>query len=280
MYWRVLKKRASYGKGWIPNWPPAEPVKLGWVTELHRNDGIRTLLGVNKLQAYDIQRPGTTQGPAASHLTITAGKLSECKVETDASMKDWHWLGEASAGARVVFQRGTGLRLEAEGLNRRKLVNTDALYKAIRNAVKTKDLKPGRSIIIAVETAQSVMYVSTYTGGSSINLKLKAAVAPAGLSLASFAPGFSVESRTGDVFATAVPKGGVTAFQAVTIGTKGIFFWREIPIRAAGFEGDATAINIAMAEQDFSEDDYVYKFPPDPVESASRSVIITDDSGF
>lgn len=279
MYWRALKRRVSYGKGWIPNWPLYEPVRLGLVTELHRSHGIRTLVGDNKLGDYDIKRPGTTEGPVSGPLKVTVGKLSECSFGTDASLKGWHWLGEASAGARIAFQKGAGLFLEAEDLKRKRLTNTDALYEAIRDAVVNKRMRPGRSIVIAVETASSIMYVSTNTGDSSINIKLKVGIAPAGLSLASFAPGFSQESRTGDAFATPMAKGGVTAFQAVTVGTKGIFWWREIPIRAAAFEGDTTVINLAMAERDISADDYVYMFPSDPAES-SRSTTMTDDSGF
>jgi hypothetical protein len=280
MYWRALKRRVSYGKGWIPNWPLYEPVRLGLVTELHRSHGIRALVGDNKLGYYHIKQPGTTEGPVSGPLKVTVGKLSECSFETDANLEGWHWLGDASAGARIAFQKGAGLLLEAEGLKRRRLTNTDALYEAIRVAVVNKRMKPGRSIVIAVETASSIMYVGTYTGDSSINIKLKAGIAPAGLSLASFALGFSRESHTGDAFATPIAKGGVTAFQAVTVGTKGIFRWREIPIRVAAFEGDATLINLAMAEQDFSEDDYVYRFPSDPAEPASRPTITTDDSGF
>ncbi len=280
MYWRVLKGRVSYGKGWIPNWPLYEPVRLGLITELHRSHGIRTLVGDNKFSNYDIKRPGTTEGPVAGPLRVKAGKLSEYSFETNASLRGWHWLGEASGGARIAFQKGAGLVLEAEGLKRRRLTNTDALYEAIRGAVVNKRMRPGTSIVIAVETASSIMYVGTHTGNSSINIKLKAGIAPAGLSLASFAPGFSEESHTGDAFATPIAKGGVTAFQAVTVGTKGIFWWREIPIRAAKFEGDATVINLAMAERDFSEDDYVYRFPSDSAEPTSRPTIMTDDSGF
>ena len=237
-------------------------------------------MGDNKLGDYDIEQPGTTQGPVSGPLKVTAGKLAEFSFGTDASLQGWHWLGKASAGAHIAFQKGGGLLLEAEGLKRRKLTNTDALYGAIRDAVVNKRMKPGRSIVIAVETASSIMYVGTHTGESSINIKLKAEIAPAGLSLASFAPGFSQESRTGDAFATSIAKGGVTAFQAVTVGTKGIFRWREIPIRVAAFEGDATLINLAIAEQDFSKDDYVYIFPSDPAEPASRPTTMTDDSGF
>lgn len=211
---------------------------------------------------------------------MTAGKLSGISFGTDASLEGWHWLGEASAGVHIAFQKGAGLLLEAENLKRRELTNTDALYKAIRDAVADKRMKPGRSIVIAVETASSIMYVGTHTGDSSINIKLKVGIAPAGISLASFAPGFSQESHTGDAFATPIAKGGVTAFQAVTVGTKGIFRWREIPIRAAAFEGDATLINLAIAEQDFSEDDYVYRFPSDPAEPPSRPTKLTDDSRF
>jgi hypothetical protein len=280
MYWRTLKRRVSYGKGWIPNWPLYEPVRLGLVTELHRSHGIRTLVGDNNFGNYDIKQPGTTKGPVSGPLKVTAGKLSEYSFGTNASLQGWHWLGKASAGARFSFKKGAGLVLEAEDLERRKLTNTDALYEAIRDAVANENMKPGRSIVIAVETASSIMYVGTHTGNSSINIKLEAEIAPAGLSLASFAPGFSQESRTGDAFATSIAKGGVTAFQAVTVGTKGIFWWREIPIRAAAFEGDATVINLAMAEQDFSEDDYVYRFPSDPAEPAPHPTTITDDSGF
>lgn len=280
MYWRALKGRVNYGKEWIPNWPLYEPVRLGMVTELHRSQGIRTLVGDNKLGDYGIKQPGTNEGPEFGPLKVTLGKLSDYSFGTDASLRDWHWLGEARGGARIAFQKGAGLILEAEGLKRRKLTNTDALYKAIQDAVENERMKPGRSIVIAVETASSIMYVGTHTGNSSINIKLKAGISPAGLSLASFAQGFSRESGTGDAFATPIAKGGVTAFQAVTVGTRGIFWWRQIPIRVASFEGDATVINLAMAERDFSEDDYVYRFPSDPAESAPRPTRLTDDSGF
>ena len=279
MYWRVLKKRVSYGKEWIPRLPLHEPVRLGLVTELHRSQGIRTLVGDNELGHYDIERPGTTDGPVSGPFKVISGKISECSFGSDASLQDWHWLGKASAGAHIAFQKGSGLLLEAESLKREQLTNTDALYDAIRDAVANKRMKPGRTIVIAVETASSIMYVGTHTGESSINIKLKAALAPAGLTLASFAPGFSQESRTGDAFATSIAKDSVTAFQAVTVGTKGIFPWRQIPIRAAAFDGDATLINLAIAERDFSEDDYIYRFPSDPAEPASRTKLI-DDSGF
>jgi hypothetical protein len=279
MYRKVLKRRVSYGKGWIPNWPLQEPVRLGLITELHRSKGLRTLVGDNKFSDYDIKRPGTTGGPVSGPLEVKAGKLSECSFETNASLEHWHWLGRASGGARIAFQKGAGLVLEAEGLKRRRLTGTDALYKAIQDAVENKRMPLGRSIVIAVETASSIMYVSTLTGNTSINLKLKAAIAPAGLSLASFAPGFTRESRTGDAIATPLPEGGVTAFQAVTVGTKGIFWWREIKIRTAKFAGGDATIDLAMAERDFSEDDYVYRFPSDPGEPVSRPKI-TGDSEF
>jgi hypothetical protein len=240
-----------------------EQVKLGRVAVLERDYGVRTLNGKNKLQDYGIKPKAAISGNSFGPLHVNFGKETVVNFGQEANLEGWHWLGAASAGAVATFGKHGGFRMEATVLQRRWLPDTDSLNDAIRVAVKQGRLGRGKSIVIEVETAETAVFVASSGSGGSIRLKLSASVKPAGVTLASFAGGFTQESSSEGTRALAFSNPITTAFRAVTAGHKGLFFWRDIPIRIAAAKGDSRLLNQDVAEADFTDDDYYIRFNAD-----------------
>ena len=260
MYWRALKNKARYGKGWVPNWPLQEQVKLGRVAILERDSGVRTLNGKNKLQDYGIEPKAAISGNSFGPLYMNFGKKTVVNFGEDAELEGWHWLGTASVGAVATFGKRGGFCMEATVLQRRWFPDTDNLNDAIRDAVKQGRLGRGKTIVIEVETAETAMFIASSDKEGSIRLKLGASVKPVGVTLASFAGGFTKESSSEGTRALAFSKLITTAFRAVTVGREGLFFWRDIPIRRAAAKGDSRLLNQDLAEAEFTDDDYYLRF--------------------
>ena len=75
-----------------------------------------------------------------------------------------------------------------------------------------------------------------------------------------FSLGFSVRVQTGKALIHAYPNPITTAFKALTVGAKGLWWWRQIDVVAAGISGDLPAVQSAMREAKLTENDYYLVF--------------------
>lgn len=272
MYWTDLRKKRAYPKGWLPNWPLQATVRLGQVGELSydRQSGVKTLYGQDSLARLGIKSRRPVAGNPFGPLQVSYGTQTDVKFGTDAKVEGWGWLGSAGAGVDATFGRKGGFELEAVEIQRRSYPDVDGLKQALREAVEAEKLRPGKTIVVEVETAKAALFIASEGAGAALKMKLAAGITPVGVSLATFSVGFDIEKKSGSVQVVKFPTPVALAFRAVTVGTKGIFFWREIPIRAATFSGDAMSLNIALAEEEFTDKDYLVRFEAAP-SSAART---------
>jgi hypothetical protein len=263
MYSQALKAKVGYAKGWILNWPLQESITIGRVADkvFSVGDGY-SLWGDGRLQEdYGVAAGQPQAGPEVGPLIATDGTVTNFNIGIRGSTPDLSWLGNAAAGVSASFGKGGGFRLEASKLQRSTLPSTAALMKSLRQAVNEKRLVPGNTIVIGVETATTAFVVASENSDGSLQLTLTADVQPGAIiTLATFATGFTCQSSKNGARAIAFPNPVTTAFQAVTVGRRGIFFWREIPIKIMLSDGDTWLANLSYAEKDFTKDDYFTMF--------------------
>ena len=264
MYTRALADDLGYQRGWIPNWPPSFPVELGRVGELvyDRDTGIVSLDGNNKLSDYGITAGPAEDGPAAGPRTFSWGSDTNVQLGVDANIPGWEWLGIAGAGVglKASFGRDGGLQAEADGLRHRSLPDTDSLRSALRSAGQKGSIPVGKSIVVELESAENSMIVASESSSGSLQVATSADVKSASVTLAKFSLGFSVRAQTGKALAQAYPHRITTAFKALTVGTKGIWWWRRIDVFVAGITGDSNLLESALREAELTAVDYYVMF--------------------
>jgi hypothetical protein len=274
MYGQALKAQAGYGAGWIPHWPLQDSNELGRVAdEVYSSDHEYSLSGQGKLKDYGIKTGKPVTGAEQGSISATHGTIKSFDVGLGGSTPGLNWLGNAEAGASVSFGDDGGFRLDAYGLQRSSLPDLAALKSSLRAAAQKGRLSPGNTIVIGIETATTVFVVACKGKSGALKLKLKAALQPGAIiTMASLAAGFAIQSSAGSATATAFPGRVTTAFQAVTVGRRGIFFWREIPIRILLESGDTWGANLDYAESYFTDEDYFTTFDK-PIEKRPRRFI-------
>jgi hypothetical protein len=260
MYTRALADDLAYQRGWIPNWPPSFPVELGRVGEIvhDHKSGIVSLEGNNKLTDYEITPGPAEDGPVLGPRTFSWGSETKVKFEVNAKLPGWGWLAIAGAhaGFKASFGHDGGMQAESDNPQHHGLPDTDGLRKALREAGKNGKIEVGKSIVVELESADKAMIVASESSSGALQVSTSADVQAGGVRLANFALGCNVYTQTGKALVQPYPNRITTAFKALTIGTKGIWWWRRIDVSVAAFGGDAARLRSTLQEDELTADDY------------------------
>lgn len=258
MYTRALADDLAYQRGWIPNWPPSFPVELGRVGKIvyDHASGITSLEGNNKLAAYEIIPGAAEDGPVGGSRTFSWGSKTTVEFEVNAALPGWQWLAGARAGLKASFGHDGGMQAEADNPQHHSLPDTDNLRNALCEAGKNGLIEIGKSIVVEIESADKAMIVASESSSGALQVSTSADVLVGGVRLANFALGCNVHKQTGKAVVQSYPNRITTAFKALTIGTKGIWWWRHIDVSVAAFDGDVTRFRSALQEAELTAEDY------------------------
>ena len=139
--------RYEYGlpTGWVANWPPNHPHRLGDVGSVEdlgfNQDGVLADYGLSATPRQDKER---TAGP----WNLSTSKSIKVDIGTDAQVKGWEWIGKAKAGVKVGFGNEEGMIMSVgsswyEILQDLDKVRADLLAKGL-----AKEIPVGRSVIV------------------------------------------------------------------------------------------------------------------------------------
>lgn len=262
MYSHALGEKLAYQKGWVPNWPPSFPVELGRVGEIVRDGrtGVVSLDGNNRLEDYGITRPPEQVGPKTGPRSFSWGTETKVDFGVGASTKGFEWLGAASVGLRATFGKEGGLQAEAVAPRHHGFCDSDSLRADLLAAAKLGKLRCGKALVVEFEQVERAVVIASESSSGSIEGSVSADLAPSGVSLSSFATGLAVRSRSGQAVVSSYPEPTVTAFKALVVGTRGLWWWRHIAITMANFSGEDARLRSAFVESQLDDDDYDVRF--------------------
>ena len=229
-----IKDQYGLPTGWVANWPPNHPHRLGDVGSVEdlgfNQDGVLADYGLSATPRQDKER---TAGP----WNLSTSKSIKVDIGTDAQVKGWEWIGKAKAGVKVGFGNQEGMIMSVgsswyEILQDLDKVRADLLAKGL-----AKEIPVGRSVIVEQLIADTGLLMVSNGGIGTVEATTTFDAGVGTLpALASFAAGFSVKTqRAGFHTPKSFPMGSALPSVSSPSDNGDRYFWRPRQHRRRGF---------------------------------------------
>lgn len=257
MYVEALEHEFQLARGWYANWPMSTPVALGDVGTLEENfeTGITSFRPSNRLPDYDIPFTHTPATDPVGDMTLTYGADTHLEFGLDASLDGWKWLGNAKAGFQAGFGSSGGLHAEFSGIRRGRIEDLDSLRDNLLDAKRREAVKPYRAVVVEVDTVDIGMILASTKSTAKVKVSTDVDLKPAQIKLVSFAGSFAVKSNEGSALIQPMTKPFTSAFRALVVGTRGIWWWKHTVIFGAADLSPERRME--ATENELSDDDYL-----------------------
>lgn len=253
--------QATFGliSGWIVNWPPATPIRIGDVGRLVRDDdtGIWGFNPGASLNDHDIPYKAQSDGVVGDR-TLTVGDETNISFGFSAETPGFKWLGDASAGFHASFGSEGGMQAHVENIRRQSIENIDALKPMLLDAVSRGSMSLGHAVIVERETADLGMIIASERTAGDLKVKTNAALVPGGQPLAKFAANFTVHSASGGAATQPMSAPFPVIYKTLVVGRRGIWWWKKVVIE--GVADMSEADRLRATEDALDADDYYARF--------------------
>lgn len=260
MYVDVLEDQFQLARGWYANWPLSTPVALGDVGTLEENfeTGITSFRPSNRLPDYGIPFLATPSTEPVGDLTLTYGAETHLEFGLDASLDGWKWLGNATAGFQAGFGSSGGLHAEFSDIRRVRIEDLDSLRDNLLDAKRGETLMYYRAVVVEVDTVDIGMILASTNSTAKVKVSTDVDLKPAQIKLVSFAGSFAVKSNDGSALIQPMTKPFTSAFRALVVGKRGIWWWKHIVIFGAADMSPEQRME--AIENELSDGDYLLMY--------------------